>query len=565
MIFWREIKMEKSIVLRFRDFVENTILQHTEICKKRGYVWWGWWNKPDENLPKEYFINLLQIIREQKGLKIYLLDSGNYELYECTLLDIKYDNKNQKISCPEIKKSPSYYCHSEFLAWYKIKDINKIDIERIKGYSYLEVEGFSPDQTSINFDHKRVFDIYEMLNRRHRTIYFIEPYDSQKHKSHKIELVYAIDDIKKIDTKENGKLEIIPPSVSEVFMPRPIFRDSINLVHLSDLHFNHEHHNFPQVEKRGDIPLSQLVIKDIMKVCKKSPALLIVSGDLTWHGNKNEFDMAYKFLDDLNSALGLRSEYTIIIPGNHDIQWINQNTNEYIRDKKIEQSPMDAEKNYRDFINSYYGFEPNEYLSMGRRIILKNYCSTDFIALNSCMLEEENFCGYGFVGAPQLDNAIYNMGWESDDFRTDYRFLIMHHHLIAAEPSEKIIKENPAYSITLDSGHISHFALRMGVDFILHGHRHQPFIASYSRPTKYDNFPLSRITNIHGAGSIGVARNYLGEIGKNSYSIITANKDSVEISIRAKSEAETGFDEEWNIKYHHNKNGTLVPIEKNDQ
>jgi len=398
-----------------------------------------------------------------------------------------------------------------------------------------------------------------MLNRRHRTIYFITPYDSEKHKSHKVELVYAIDDIKNIDTKDNGKIEVVPPSQSEAFITTPMFRDSVYIIHLSDLHFNHKHHNFPHEESRGSYPLFGLIYRDILEVCKKDPALLIVSGDLTWHGLENEFDMAYKFLDDLNSGLGLRPEHSIIIPGNHDIQWIDQESEDYIRDKKIENSAEKAEKNYREFIKKYYRFEPNEFFSMGKRIILENYTSIDLIALNSCMLEEEHFCGYGYIGVQQLDKAINNMRWKDDKYKTDYRFLIMHHHLLAAEPSEEIIKDNPAYSITLDSGHISHNALQMQIDLVLHGHRHQPFIASFTRPTKYNDFPSSRSIGIHGAGSAGVARRYLGEIGKNSYSIYKIQRDSIEVKIRATSEAETGFNKEWDMIFKHNPGGGMIP------
>jgi len=118
--------MKKSMVLRFRDFVENTIDQHKEINKKEGYVWWGWWSKPDENLPIEFFSELLVSLKKEKGeeIEIFLIDSGNYILYNCKLLDIKFNRDNKVIPCPEEEKSPGYYCH--FL--YQIQPIRSLII-----------------------------------------------------------------------------------------------------------------------------------------------------------------------------------------------------------------------------------------------------------------------------------------------------------------------------------------------------------------------------------------------------------------------------------------------------
>ena len=53
----------KTVILRFRDLVtENnvTIARHKDMIDKKGYVWWGWWNKGNEKLPFEEFCVLKQ-------------------------------------------------------------------------------------------------------------------------------------------------------------------------------------------------------------------------------------------------------------------------------------------------------------------------------------------------------------------------------------------------------------------------------------------------------------------------------------------------------------------------
>ena len=46
-----------AIVLRFRDKgdVKSTIESHQKIIDEKKSVWWGWWAKDYENIPKEYF------------------------------------------------------------------------------------------------------------------------------------------------------------------------------------------------------------------------------------------------------------------------------------------------------------------------------------------------------------------------------------------------------------------------------------------------------------------------------------------------------------------------------
>src|SRR2546429_1983842 len=82
----RRLQTPTSMVLRFRDLVAETIKEHQAIIQKAGYVWWGWWNKPDERIPRPTFEGFSQTMAREKYLSIYLIDSGRQLLYDAKLL-----------------------------------------------------------------------------------------------------------------------------------------------------------------------------------------------------------------------------------------------------------------------------------------------------------------------------------------------------------------------------------------------------------------------------------------------------------------------------------------------
>lgn len=73
----------KTIILRFRDLsVSDTIQRHNDICESLGYVWWGWWSKPQEKIPFDEFALLERKAHENDGLELFLFDSGKKCLYK---------------------------------------------------------------------------------------------------------------------------------------------------------------------------------------------------------------------------------------------------------------------------------------------------------------------------------------------------------------------------------------------------------------------------------------------------------------------------------------------------
>jgi calcineurin-like phosphoesterase family protein len=532
----------KTMVLRFRDLAARTIEEHRKYITAKGYVWWGWWNKPSEKIPRDTFAAFSEVIAQGKGLPIFLLDSGIQQLYRASLTEIWLSPTDAAIPSKEKDASPEYYRNMGYRAWFRLSgEIAEASASEIRAYSYCEVPEFSDSTESTLYNEKRVFSIQEMLERKHKTIWFLQPY-TKEHRDHSVSPA--------------------PARIPANFAPEPLLTNSSYLIQLSDLHFSHKNHAFALGDDQIHLSLAKILIDDLQGYKPGSaPAALLLTGDFTWTGTAAEFDLALDLINKLQSAFDLKPEQIILIPGNHDIQWSTQPAEKYRATQKVTRPAEEAELNYRKFYTQVVGVPPNEYLSMGRRYILGNYLAVDVVGLNSCRLEQKHFAGYGFVQKQQLDKAANEMRWGIDEPRVHYRLLALHHHVVPVAPAEEIRSTNPSYSITVDAGQIVHRALRLGVDLILHGHQHHPFAASMTRSTRSGEFPRDRSIAIHGAGSAGVLRKHVGPGGKNSYTIYSFDEGGVTLEIRSTSETEAGFDSDWKCRFLKNKAGGLRAVD----
>jgi predicted MPP superfamily phosphohydrolase len=560
------------MVLRFRDLVANTIIEHRKIIEEYNYVWWGWWNKPSEKIPQATFAQFSEVIGRDGHIDIYLIDSGKELLYKAMLEEIDFSKTEEGKVCREPEKTPSYYSTQKYKAWFRLASIEPLSLEEIRNWSYDEVADFFDDPVSAKFQDKRVFNIQEMLNRHHRTVYFIMPYDKTQHQDHLIKLVPSIGSTSHIDLKRTKSVEVVPPAEFKDFMTTPLYRDSTYILQLSDLHFSDTHHGFTIEPNRFDSPLVAFLDSDLKKMgLNGPPAAVIISGDFTWQGKEKEFDLAYDFIDNLQSLRGLEPEHFVVVPGNHDIQWSEETGDVYDRGEVRSDLPEVAEKNYRNFFEKIFGMHPNEFLSMGRRYILSNYIAVDIVGLNSSRLEQKYFAGFGYVSLAQLRNAAEAMGWKKE--HREYRMLVLHHQVMPVTAKERFMAQRGTferengfldkestkynYSITLDAEQLIYEALRQKIDLVAHGHTHQPFTSSISRASRKQGFSPSQTIAVHGAGSSGARVEDLGAIKKNSYSIYEFDEKGITITIRSWSENTEGFEEDWQCRLSRNSNGGL--------
>lgn len=64
----------ETIVLRYRDLSsKNTIKIHNDKIASKGFVWWGWWAKPQEKVALEVFKSLAEKLLVIHILKCFYL------------------------------------------------------------------------------------------------------------------------------------------------------------------------------------------------------------------------------------------------------------------------------------------------------------------------------------------------------------------------------------------------------------------------------------------------------------------------------------------------------------
>jgi len=530
--------MPDTLTLRFRDLVAPTIERHQEVISEHGYVWWGWWNKPAEQIPRKTFADLREIIEKKGSLDIYLLDSGEERLHRARLTGIEDAPTRKPIRSPEPKCTPEYYHERNYRAWFRFAAIEEIEdpAAEIRKWSYSEVPEFSEAEEIEDFDGKRVFDIQEMLGRRHKTIWFLREYQTG-------------------DPTQQVKLSA--PARSGPFLLRPLTGEGTYILHLSDLHFHDTRHAFALETSATEHTLFDALQADLEETRGgEPPAAVIVSGDFTWTGSEEEFALARDFLARLRSAFDLTPDHFVLIPGNHDIQWSEEPT-DYQPEAPVQRPSREAEQNFRMFFSEAVKYNPTSYLSMGRRFLLGNFVALDVIGLNSSRLEQRHFAGYGFVQGSQFRKAVEQMKWGEDKHRTHYRLLVLHHHLLPVAPVEDIGGYDPRFSLTVDATDILSRSTMAEVDLILHGHQHQPFVATFNRGMN-PRESSGRSIAVHGAGSAGVDRAHLGPVGKNCYSLLNFDQDGVELVVRATSEATSGFTQHWRCRLERSPHGGLL-------
>ena len=293
--------------------------------------------------------------------------------------------------------------------------------------------------------------------------------------------------------------------------PRRTDVDGIGILHLSDLHFGSSF-GFPQGTDPG--PTISRRLEDILtRGCEQRPAAVVISGDITTRGEHEGFLSARKFIHSLLDKLNLDVSSLIVVPGNHDILLDDLTPT---RDYAIEQG-------YRDFLSLLYGHE----MEMERIQWIRDATGADYIfsLVNSSRPRSRSTMEYGYVGSDRSEPVLGAAGELRKELgsKNIISVLVLHHHVMPAPMLEVPDRERPV-SLTLDAGELVTLAHRFGVDLILHGHQHLPFIGQIGRVAECGGLssdePLGDLRPVWviGAGSTGASRAQLcDEMLNNSF------------------------------------------------
>ena len=301
-------------------------------------------------------------------------------------------------------------------------------------------------------------------------------------------------------------------------------RSSVRILHLSDIHFGRDHRFDPK--NAGGVPKASLtnlldsIVSDA-DVLNAKPDIVVVSGDLTSTARKEEFGMAGDFLRGIRKRFELQAEDFIIVPGNHDVSW----------GKKGDEA---SHAEYITFASEFYN-EPVQ------RVAIRSVRIGDvyLVGLDSTTLETEDNRGIGLIGNDQIEKAARRLDEEARDARA--KFLVIHHHLLPVAWVEPVPVDGPS-SRMLDSKAIIQWVQERQFAAILHGHQHQPFVATVHLADR-DGGPVL-VMGAPSAGSIS-----LPPQGRNGYAWIEVDDRQLRLTERLMNEDQ---------KYESGKRTTFV-------
>lgn len=287
-------------------------------------------------------------------------------------------------------------------------------------------------------------------------------------------------------------------------------RSGRGLLHISDIHFGTDH-RFRKPIVGGNSAL----LDKILRVVKERPAGIIVSGDVTTRAEAPGFREALDFLRELSAELEVAKERVVIVPGNHDIAITDSPTNDF-----------GIEALFREFLREFYG----ESQELER---IHEFWGADDIhyvlaTVNSSHPRTKATMNFGYVGEDRSRPVLQDVSrlCKSDPARS-WGFLVMHHHVLMGADEEELfgsIDDVPPVSVTLDGGSLVSMCGQYGIDAILRGHQHLPFVGKVARIAECPSgdgheVGCERSVIELAAGSLGATQERLDDLmDRNSFS-----------------------------------------------
>ena len=175
---------------------------------------------------------------------------------------------------------------------------------------------------------------------------------------------------------------------------------SINILHISDLHFGTNSQNDKESTRYCDDYVRTFI--DKLKESKElQPNYVIVSGDIANASVDMEYEKAIKFLNTVVKELDIPKKNVLICMGNHDISWdiLKDKERGGIADKDLfkENSKYD---NFKKFYDAFYKDEDGKQIQQFNTNpifveIIDEAHRIVFLGVNTCF-HESNFTIFSF-------------------------------------------------------------------------------------------------------------------------------------------------------------------------
>lgn len=474
--------MERFAILRFGDAEVRTISEHQKIIRERGQTWWGWWKKTTEPFPS----STLHFLKDGAGrnpIRIGLVKrKEEEELFVATCRGVAIANGAASMASPEPALTPEYYRAQECPAWFAFTHIEEASRSAFVR-EFGSVPASDPTFYEVTWGETNGFDIHP-----------------------KPDWTMGV-----VGTKGDA------------------------ILHLSDLHFGGDH-GFPLHAANEGASVHRQTLVEIIsdRVTRElniQVGVVVVSGDLITRGDANAYSDARSFLEDLLTRLQLGPEHCVIVPGNHDLWTLD-----------IEHLTRDYrhERPYRAFVDAFFQRKLQE-LERVRRYRTRSGVELVFIELNSARLRSEVLKEYGYVSKHRyagLLKYVSEVLSQDSSGSSCLKFAVLHHHLMPVG-SVVVPDDRKPVSLCLDAGELIDELQSYGVQFVLHGHEHVPFVGTVGRvrPNRQNQTAAQRLF-VLASGSSGASRDRLPpEPGQNTFGIYTPSRDSLDVSIEQYDQA----------------------------
>jgi hypothetical protein len=320
----------------------------------------------------------------------------------------------------------------------------------------------------------------------------------------------------------------------------PINNDDFIVVLLSDFHCSEDQYRFlleypGGSVNRGKTSLVDLVIEDLEKLGLVGQIdALVLAGDIAGNGKPEEYDRAEVVITTLLSRMKVPAERTVIVPGNHDLDWTPGKL------AVMEANRPVSKGNYGRFLRLIGksvsgGVDMVSVKSKSGRRMLR------ILGFDSNEVEGPQASGIGYISQAAFHSAEARMSkGDATAPGGTFTWLVVHHHVFPATSAAIYEAERRNVSVLANSSEFRAKALSWSAELIMHGHEHQPCVTvarTWPAGAGLDFAPLVVV----GAGSISAHRDLLGEFSRNHYFVIHRREHDVLIRSRCMGDFGTSF------------------------
>lgn len=275
----------------------------------------------------------------------------------------------------------------------------------------------------------------------------------------------------------------------------------MHILHLSDLHFGNQHNAELWHGQLAHDLKSELDCKDL--------TALIISGDLANYSTTEEYEAAGMFITRLMEEFKLASRQVVLVPGNHDLNWLESKKQGYdlVEREDCDTDPADGEfievgddvirlRNKRGYPERFKWFSqfyqkitsrqyPADYARQG---IIYSLPGTNIVVLglNSAWQIDHHFKTRASINDLALNRGLDQL--RQDSRYDDYLKIAVWHHPLNGPDPDRITEH----------GFLQRLAVA-GFSLALHGHIHK----ASSELFQYDKVANGRAIRIIGAGTFG--------------------------------------------------------------